>query len=695
MKKIISSIALILLFIVFLLIGSAFYLSHYIDPNKYKGRISQYVFAKTGQVLVINGDIKWSVFPWVGLKVKNLLYYNAHQFSPKVFISAKEMDMKIKLIPLLTKKIEIGNITLNNAIINLTRNKDGTVNWQSFAKTDKKIITEKNNLSSNKLATMIIESLRIKDGKINWLDQLDHTQTRFTSINVISHHIQFGKFFPFALELKFAEKKGQDVAVQLHANILIPHHTEQVFLKNFVINSQSQDKNIHLQLVGDLATDISQKTTNAKFNFNLNDMSGRLELETDKNNPDQLTGLISTNNFNGNKFLLALGQNLNFENPTALSSASLISKLRLTKNIIQFQQLHAIIDQTDIYGSIIVSKKNKSVLFDLSANAIDLKNYCTESTKSKTSSIIAKNQSKEKKLPPATYAIKGRFQLAKLIVNKLLLTNLNAQIAAANHIINISPLQASCCQGRINGSLIIDKRQPNLTTVFIKQKITNLKIQELLHQFSNADKLTGNAELTLDLTSTIDRKRTFLSTLNGKVAFILNDGSLRGIDIIYQLSKAHSFIKHLHPPSMTNSKKTAFSALSANALITNGILSTDDILLTSEYLKVSGKGSTNLSSNEIRYHLNALAQPKLSDEYREIGKEITTYNVPIKITGTFIKPNVNLDFSVLTKMLLVKKIEKPLTDHLQKLKNGLQDKMKHKFQKYPAAKILSKLIGDR
>ena len=51
-----------------------------IDPNQYKGQIISQVKKETGRELAIPGDIKLSLFPWLGVQLGEVSLGNAAGF---------------------------------------------------------------------------------------------------------------------------------------------------------------------------------------------------------------------------------------------------------------------------------------------------------------------------------------------------------------------------------------------------------------------------------------------------------------------------------------------------------------------------------------------------------------------------------------------------------------------------------------
>ncbi|MBQ0725479.1 MAG: AsmA family protein, partial [Cycloclasticus sp.] len=96
-----------------------------IDPNDYREQIQSVVKDKTGRDLVINGDLSLSVFPWIGVGVKDASLSNASGFKAKHFAEIKEANIKVKLLPLLSQQVEVSTVVLNGLRLNLEKNKAG------------------------------------------------------------------------------------------------------------------------------------------------------------------------------------------------------------------------------------------------------------------------------------------------------------------------------------------------------------------------------------------------------------------------------------------------------------------------------------------------------------------------------------------------------------------------------------------
>jgi AsmA protein len=676
MKKTLTITGITLLIVSFLLASSALFLRQFADPNKFKGRISQYIFAKTGQVLVINGSMKWSIFPWIGLKADNLTYYNPAGFTPKTFLSAKEMDIKIKFIPLITGKIEIGNITLNKAVLNLIKNPKGEFNWQSLSKHSPEETKDRNigNKPFDSTSKLSIASLKIKNGKLNWLDQQNNSQVHLTSLDISSKNVHLDSPFPlFARFDLLDDHKQKYMSLDFDSTIVLSPAYPEYSLPNFKIKATVYQEalKIPINIEGTAAYNQKMEKLLADLSFHLNNVSGNLLLHGNTSQKLHINGTLGTNSFNLKNLFEKLGKPIITKNQDSLSNVSILANIDFSDSNFAFTKLHAKIDRSDVYGSAICFAKNKNLQFDLSANQLALNDYLLKEEDSPKVSLKISNINKEK-VKSSPWKIKGTIKVNQVTADKLKLSNVTATLAMNNQIMHISPLKAQFYKGQLVGDITFDKQR---STILINQNLKNVDIKELLSEFTNSNKLSGISNISANLTA----KTGVLATMNGKINFALKNGSLRGIDMIYLISKAHAFIKRLPSPKLNDSKQTQFSSLTANIQVNNGVLNTNDLSLFSDYLKVNGKGSANLMTKDIRYRLNAFAQPKLAIENKQINREAIAYQIPIKISGKLTKPSINLDFVELTKLIYAKQIEKHLTKKIENI-NHLKDSLKQNIQ---------------
>ncbi|MDE2345521.1 MAG: AsmA family protein, partial [Gammaproteobacteria bacterium] len=94
-RKPLKIIAISLAILLALIIITAIVLPFIFTPNDLKPRIAKLVQDKTGRELSISGDIKLSIFPWLGAQIGNMSLSNASGFGATPFASVNETDVHV------------------------------------------------------------------------------------------------------------------------------------------------------------------------------------------------------------------------------------------------------------------------------------------------------------------------------------------------------------------------------------------------------------------------------------------------------------------------------------------------------------------------------------------------------------------------------------------------------------------------
>ena len=110
-----------------------------IDVEKYKPQIEAQVSKATGRSFKLGGKLRPSLFPWVGVSLADLHLGNPPGFEEKDFVFVEEFEVRIKLLPLLSRSVEIKRFVMKGPKIVLERRKDGRGNWEGLGqpKTEK------------------------------------------------------------------------------------------------------------------------------------------------------------------------------------------------------------------------------------------------------------------------------------------------------------------------------------------------------------------------------------------------------------------------------------------------------------------------------------------------------------------------------------------------------------------------------
>ena len=159
------------------------------DPNKYKAEIATAVHDATGRQLTIQGDLKLSFFPWLGVEAGAMSLANPPEFGPQPFAKITNAAIKVKLLPLLKKDVEVDTVTLNGLYLNLIRTAAGRGDWEDLAaqgggKTQPAPSSGQNAVAPA-LAAFALGGVRIQNATVIWDDL--RNKSRYELNNLTLH----------------------------------------------------------------------------------------------------------------------------------------------------------------------------------------------------------------------------------------------------------------------------------------------------------------------------------------------------------------------------------------------------------------------------------------------------------------------------------------------------------------------------
>ncbi len=125
-------LAIAILIIVVIIVGVLLALPHLIDVNQYRGQIQAELQQRLNRPVQL-GQLSLAVFP-VRVQADNVVIGddpNFHSTAP--FAQVAQLDVSVKLLPLLRKDIEVSSLELQRPKINLIRNAQGEWNFSTLA----------------------------------------------------------------------------------------------------------------------------------------------------------------------------------------------------------------------------------------------------------------------------------------------------------------------------------------------------------------------------------------------------------------------------------------------------------------------------------------------------------------------------------------------------------------------------------
>ena len=273
----------------------------------------------------------------------------------------------------------------------------------------------------------------------------------------------------------------------------------------------------------------------------------------------------------------------------------------------------------------------------------------------------------------ALYA-NGEAKIGWLKLANIKTENVNVGLKADGGLVNVSPFAANLYQGSMAGSLKLDAR--TTPSIVFKQDMKGITVGPLLIDAIQNDMLDGKGNLKLDVTTQGNTVNALKKALNGRVAMVLADGAIKGIDIAGTIREFKSKINFTKQNNLgaDQKKRTEFSEMNASFNIKNGVAHNDDLSMKAPLFRITGSGDVDIGSSTINY----LAKPTIVASLKGQGgsdlDSLSGLTIPVKITGTFDAPKYGMDFAgmgaALAKSKLLEKVGGSRGEAVQQLIGG-------------------------
>ncbi|MEM5517558.1 AsmA family protein [Henriciella sp. AS95] len=115
--------------VISLLIVALLVIPFLVPDSVYKAQIEKSAASALGRDVQVLGDVSISVFPGISASVEDVEVANPDGFAEPNMITAGALRGSVRLLPLLSRRVEINKIEFVDADVTLTKLEDGRVNW--------------------------------------------------------------------------------------------------------------------------------------------------------------------------------------------------------------------------------------------------------------------------------------------------------------------------------------------------------------------------------------------------------------------------------------------------------------------------------------------------------------------------------------------------------------------------------------
>lgn len=556
----------------------------------------------TGRKLTIEGSVRPSIWPVLGVKTGPVRLANADWGTEPDMLRAERLDIGLDLAALLSGVVKITGIEVVGPDLLLERHKDGRVNWDLSPATDVAAEGSAPAQAAPGYDTFTLDHGRIRDGRLRYVDRAAGQ----------------------AITL-------EDVALES----AIPDYTGPVSLQG---SAQINGQRVTLSAtVAELGAFLDGKTTGLDLGL----VTGRSRLSlvgTAGFDPVQVEGRLSADLSDKSALAAVAGQTIpDLPQGFGRETLALETGLQLdAKGAVRLRDLAVQADGGQITGQLdwLPGKDRPLLRGDLAMGAVALPRTSEDSA---PKAAEGSGWPKEEIDVSALGAFDADLTLAAQSIDlgsvKLGQTRATVALDRARAVITLR--DAAGYGGKINGEFVVNGRKG--LSVGGDLSFAGLSMQPLLADVAGFDRLLASGDLRVKFLGVGNSLDAILRGLSGEAQMRVGKGELRGLDVA-------GMLRTLDPGYVGEGAKTIFDTMSIGVMITDGVAASEDLAISAPLFAATGAGKVDLGGQKLDYRLMPRLLPK-SDGTGGV-------EIPILISGAWADPKIRLDLEWLARQRL-------------------------------------------
>lgn len=651
-----------------------------VNPNDYKDEAAQATRDATGRELKINGDIELTLFPWLGASVADVTLANAEGFGPEPFMRVAQMDVGVRLMPLLfDRRIEVRKVVVDGLTINLAKSADGKPNWEfAHERRDTPAPAPETPPGARPPMTFSVGGLDIKNATFSYTDKQAGSAYKVANLALETGAIELGK--PLDVTIAFlvnSAKPALESDVTIAFTALANLDTKVHEIRDLKVDTDSKGPGVP---GGSQKASIraNARYDGAQGSFALSDavleaaglvMNMALQGEGLSSETPKLTGKFSTNTFNPKDVAKSFGVALPpMADASAMTQASFATNYAGDFNSARLEGLTLKLDQTTATGVVAVNDfKTQAITFALKADSFDADRYLAPPAPegSAPAGKDGGGDFKKTELPiDALDAVnaKGTVELASLKLKGMKMSDIRLSLDAPKGQVKTEEMTARLYGGKVvQSARITPGAKPRYD---VKMGLDGVNSAPLQQDFLGKNYLSGLANFTLNVSSGGTTVGDVLRALSGAVATSFQNGAVEGFNLDQTLAGAKALYAGQAVPESNAPKRTEFKDLKGSGKIVNGVLDTDTLDVKGSWYQLGGDGKVDLFEQTVNYVL----YPTVSGEKY---KELAGTKIPVSVTGSWYDPKIKVDLEGVLKGRA--------KQELRKQEDKVKEKAKEKF----------------
>ena len=576
----------------------------FVVPTERIARLATDQFEQaTGRALTINGSVRPTVFPSLGVRIEDVAMANADWSAQGPMLAAARLDVSVGLMDLLGGAVSVDRLELVDPVVLLERAADGRVNWDVASKTAAPSGATTTGGGSTTLPEISLAEARIINGKVTFIDAQADAQHRVEALDLTVALPSFqGRAEASGSALYNGATVTFDGALYGMAGLLNGDLTPieaQVALGGTTASVTGSFGMSPLGFEGQLTAQSTERAT--------------LFAAIGQAAPDLPSG------FGRDQITLQTGLTLATEGSLHLRDMTLGldgNSLRGDVDVFPGDQRPKVVATLDIPG------------LDLSALAAQSGGEAGPSAAPTTSSGWSNAPIDVSALGLADAEIvltTGAIGLGDATLDAV---SARLVLDRARAVITLAPIRAY--GGSITGEVIVNGRGGLSSRVNLA--LSGLQTQPLLTEFLDFERLLGQADVSVNVLGVGISMAALMSSLEGSGNVSVGRGEILGLDLA-------GMMRNFDLNFQGEGARTIFDGITGQFSLTQGVLNTDDLTLAAPLLEVLTQGQVNMGAQ----NLDLTVVPVLLQNAEGAG-----ISVPLRITGPWSAPRIRPDLEAAT-----------------------------------------------
>ncbi|WP_350647952.1 AsmA family protein [Pseudomonas sp. HY13-MNA-CIBAN-0226] len=685
MKAFGKILGLVLLGLLLIIVALGFALTHLFDPNDYKDEIRQIARDKAHIELTLNGDIGWSLFPWLGLELHEASVATLAK-PAEPFADLQMLGLSVRVLPLLRREVQMSDVRVEGLNLRLNRDKDGHGNWEDIGKVPATQTTppatpgepaSETTAQAEKPAQPIrldIDSLTVNNARVEYSDEKTGKQFSAESIQLSTGAVHDSTNIPVKLTAFLGTNQPVlRVRTELNGELrferaLQRYKFEDMKLTGEVAGDPLQGKTMTFAAQGQLLLDKAANVaewTGIKISANQLRALGELKVN-DLDKTPQVNGALSIAQFDLAKFVDSIGQTLPAMAEGSLSKVELVSRVSATPTSVAFDNINLKIDDSSFSGRIAVEDfARQSLRAVLKADTFNVDRYlkpksaeansATQVRQAEVASTEANAMagagstplpdaptktawSNDRLLPVERLSkldLDADLTFGQLTLDKLPIRNAALKATGQNGLLTLENLRGELYEGNFEAKGTLDVRQ-QVPALNLQTQINKVPVEKILESQGKNPPVKGLVTLNSNLTGSGNSQKALVDTLNGTASFAINNGVLLNANLEQQLCKGIATLNRKTLSGEPRGKDTPFQELKGNLTFRNGVATNPDLKVRIPGMTVNGDGDVDLRVLGMDYRVGIIVEGDKSDmpdPACQVGEKFVGIEWPLRCRG--------------------------------------------------------------